>query len=287
MRTTSTRVRWVVGFTLWLSGCAPDGAARSPQRDRVAPMPTTASTQPDGGAPAATSAAPLRRPPPLAATTLPSALAAKPATATPTTTAAATETSAAASQAHAPPPALAPCDDAALPRTKMGLIMAVDEVLRTGDAKQLARLWLDAATLGRHCGRMAPDALAEPQQSFEDARRRAASHLADCLALTDWRPAERLALNYGSDVHDPPPGCDLRSHEKSELYYGIGNSVFKVTMSGAVVIAGRHGLGGGLRCTKKRGSAADMRSFAARLGRRCPRLPWRAITQARHGCPPL
>jgi hypothetical protein len=169
----------------------------------------------------------------------------------------------------------------------MALIMAVDQALRTGDVSSLGRHWLDAAAAERACPGGPGEERAHRRAAADDSRQRAAADLAECAALTRWSAAERVILNYGSKIDQPAPHCTLRGQEKSELFYAVGEEVFKVTIRGAYVLGDRQALGSSVRCVKKQDSAAEMKRLGPRIGLHCPRLPWLVITQARQGCPAM
>jgi hypothetical protein len=97
-------------------------------------------------------------------------------------------------------------------------------------------------------------------------------------------------LNYGSRLTGADDECPSWSHhESSELYYAVGEEVYKVSLHGARAIRGGHALGGSIRCSKKRGSAKEMLEVSGRLGlgQTCPGQPWPLLTQVRGRCPTL
>jgi hypothetical protein len=121
-------------------------------------------------------------------------------------------------------------------------------------------------------------------------RRQGAEAFADCLALADWSEAERLALNYGSHTSRVDSICahDYLEHESSELFYAIGDTVYKVKIYDAIAGAGGHALSGRIRCSKKRpGSAEEAKRLMHRLGTHCPGVPWPRLSQIRGRCPRL
>lgn len=181
---------------------------------------------------------------------------------------------------------LGPFDASRTPKTKLALIQAVDAALRAADPARLGELFLDAGAVAKQCPTQSAEAtLAE---DLERARARAADAFAECLRLVDWSKAEYLILNYGSRLMGADDTCPSWSrHESSELFYVVGDEVYKVKLSGARATRGGHALGGSIRCSKKRGSAAEMRPVGSRFGQTCPGQPWPLLTQVRGACPTL
>lgn len=177
-------------------------------------------------------------------------------------------------------------DVARLPKTKLALIQSVDSALRSGDAARLGEVFLDARAVAEHCPTQpAGSTLAS---ELERDRERAAEAFAECLALVDWSQARYLVLNYGSRLMGADETCPGWSrHESSELFYAVGDEVYKVKLGGARATPRGHALGGSIRCSKKCGSADDMLPAAGRFGQPCPGQPWPVLTQVRGPCPRL
>ncbi len=185
-------------------------------------------------------------------------------------------------------PACSQAGAGAFPPTKLALIMAVDEALRARDVRRLHALWAPEALIGELCAGADPEARAGLGARLRERRQAAEAAFAECLALGDFSRAERLALNYGARV-SPGAACPAwRTHESSELFYGLDGAVYKVSLRGMLDLGDRHLLGGSLRCSRKGGSAADFRGGLAQLvGQRCPDQPWPLLTQVRGPCPRL
>jgi hypothetical protein len=177
----------------------------------------------------------------------------------------------AGSEERAPAPPSAPRFDAAsAPRTKIALVDALDHQLRTVEPDDTPSVVPDGRPLVDDCRPRAPDA----------DRGWLRQSLLECRALTQWKSSRRLALNFGTRDEPYDDRCpDLRRLEKSELYYAVGNEVFKVTLQ-AVSFRGGHAATA-VRCSKKRGSAGDFE----RLRVNCPGRPWRRVTQSDGRCP--
>lgn len=172
----------------------------------------------------------------------------------------------------------------------MALIMAVDRALRNADAAALGALWLDDGPFGRLCPGLKAADRADLETEQRRRREQGETQVAECLALTDWSQAQRLVLNYGSHTRRAEPVCSYQylEHENAELFYVVGDTVYKVKLYDAVTFQGWHALGHRIRCSKKKpGSAAKAEQVARRLGTACPGLPWPALTQIRGSCPRL
>lgn len=181
---------------------------------------------------------------------------------------------------------LGPFDVARLPKTKLALIQSVDSALRSGDAARLGEVSLDARAVDEHCP--AQPAGSTLASELERGRERTAEGFAECLALVDWSKARYLVLNYGSRLMGADETCPGWSrHESSELFYGVGDEVYKVKLGGARATPRGHALGGSIRCSKKGGSADEMLQGAGRFGQTCPGQPWPVLTQVRGPCPRL
>jgi len=162
-----------------------------------------------------------------------------------------------------------PFDPRSAPRSKIELIDALDQRLRGQDA-QLP----DGQPLVDDCRGRSEDA-ATPSMSES-----LLAALGECKALTDYKHARRLALNFGTREEPYDARCaELLRLEKSELFYGVGDEVFKVTLH-AVALRGGYAVRA-LRCTKKGGSPRDF----DRLRVNCPGRPWFRVTQSGGVCP--
>jgi hypothetical protein len=182
--------------------------------------------------------------------------------------------------------ALGQFDVTRLAKTKLALIQFFDAALRAGDAARLGEVFLDARAVTSQCP--AEQAGTTLVDTVERDRQRAADAFAECLALVDWSNARPLVLNYGSKLLGADERCPAwRRHESSELFFAVGDEVYKVKLNGAWATPRGHALGGSIRCSKKPGSADEMLRLSRRFGKPCPGQPWPVLTQVRGPCPRL
>lgn len=152
------------------------------------------------------------------------------------------------------------------PRSKIGLINLVDERLRKGELASIP----DGTYLASLCQDRTNPVLYGPLKEDLDA----------CQALTDWSRAKRAVLNFGTTSRPFGDGCEMLTRlEPSELFYAVGDEVYKVKLQ-TVSYGGGHAVID-LRCTKKGGSARDFDKARAN----CPGRPWTRVTQAGGKCP--
>jgi hypothetical protein len=104
--------------------------------------------------------------------------------------------------------------------------------------------------------------------------------LLDCHWLVDWKHARRLVLNFGTRKSPVGAQCaGLNRLEKSELFYAIGDSVYKLSLH---AVSSPEGYAAeSVTCLKKRGSPRDFH----RLRVNCPGRAWTRVTQSDGQCP--
>lgn len=163
-------------------------------------------------------------------------------------------------------------------RSKLGLILAVEEALRAGSIDALAALMIDAATAERACAGAADRD--EVLTRVGQRRARIATDIKDCLALVDWNKTHRLVLNYGTKVTQRRCGGRLEELEDSELFFATDVEVFKVKLFDMFRAANQVGLTR-MRCSKK----THPPSSVSRLRISCPGGPWQRVTQFGAECP--
>ena len=166
----------------------------------------------------------------------------------------------------------------AFARSKLGLILAVEEALRAGSMDGLAALMIDAATAEKACAGATDRE--EVLSRVGERRARSATDMKDCLALVDWTKTHRLVLNYGTKVTARRCGGRLEELEDSELFFATDSEVFKVKLFDIFRTANQVGLTR-MRCSKK----TDPPSDVSRLRISCPGGPWQRVTQFGNVCP--
>jgi hypothetical protein len=159
-------------------------------------------------------------------------------------------------------------DFASAPRSKIALIDALDRGLRSGDRETLLASVPDASGFVAAC------------RGWDASAPSVGEALLACETLGDWKLARRAVLNFGTRRSPYAERCPgLERLEKSELFYAVGDEVWKVTLH-AVALGGGHAAFR-VQCVKKGGSARDVQRFREN----CPGRAWSRVTQSGGRCP--
>lgn len=166
------------------------------------------------------------------------------------------------------------------PASKVALMDRIVEALQAGDEAAFERLLFDGTRLPELCPSLDAAEREELIARFAKKREQAREDFETCLALVDWSSAKRLLLNLGRRHNRVHASCraDWLEYESSELFLGVGERVYKVSVRRPVALDGEFGLQQHIRCFAKPPDQKPADALAIRRG--CPHLRWNRIVQA-------
>ena len=166
------------------------------------------------------------------------------------------------------------------PESKLELIERAESAIHSGSEADFMKLFFDPALVDELCPSLSPEARSELKRDSEENRQRARAAFRECSDLVDWSESRRLALNYGRRAWPAKEGCypEWQELEDSEMYYAVGERVYKVKLYDGYRVGQRHGILRPPRCVAKRpdDKASKMEGFQTR----CRAPGWPAVTQA-------